>query len=326
MELRPLLFKPTKYLIIVSIIFVTFLAQTLSVSAGFGITPPYIKNDRLTRESSYQQKIILVRGDPEEDMKAEITMNIPGINGWFSVDKGNEFILPKGEKQVPIIVSVTVPKDADYDDYAGSIRIRTSPLELPTGGGVSIALGAQVDVDISVVDKVLDFNVRKVKMSDLEEGHKKWSLFFPGKINFFMTVENTGNDDFGPTKVVLDIYDSQSETLLETIENRNKIKSVSPFGIEEVVAEFATRLKSGRYTAKYTIFKQDKIAQQGSVNLSISPFGSIPGNKGYAMMALSLQDKLKVASVFGSVLLVFTILIKISVVRRRKRSIRRRAR
>lgn len=319
MDFKPLLLKISRCFLLALAILFLFLGQTNFVSAGFGITPPYVKNDRLTRGSSYEQKIILVRGNPEEDLKAEVSINVPGINEWFSVDKGKEFILPKGKKQIPIFVSIKVPDNAEYDNYKGSIRIRTSSLKTPEGGGVSIALGAQVDVDISVVDKVLDFNIRKVKMADLEEGFRKWSLFFPGKIKFFMTVENTGNYEFGPTKVVLDIYDSEMENLLETVENRNKIKKVAPFAIEEVFAEFATGLRSGRYTAKYSIYKKDKIAQQGELNLSISPLGSIPGYKAYGMMALSWQDKAKLASLFGVLLLVFFIFVKI-VLRKRNRS------
>lgn len=307
------------YFVLVLISFLFIFSQTNIVLAGFGITPPYVKNDRLTRDSSFQQKITLVRADPIDDLKAEITLNVPGINEWFSIDKGKEFILAKGAKQVPIIITVNVPKDAKYDDYEGSIRIRTSPIETSEGGGVSIALGAQIDVDISVVDKVYDFNIRKVKMADLEEGHKKWGLFFPGRIRFFMTTENTGNIEFGPTKVRLDIYDSKEENLLETIENRGKIKRIEPFAIEEIIANFATRLKAGRYTAKYTIFNNDKIAQQGDINLSISALGSISGYKGYGFMALSFGDKAKVIGVIVGMIALLYVLARVVKMRSKRK-------
>jgi hypothetical protein len=35
-------------------------------SAGFGITPPYVRNTSLTRNSIYEQQILLVRGDPND--------------------------------------------------------------------------------------------------------------------------------------------------------------------------------------------------------------------------------------------------------------------
>lgn len=302
-----------------TLLFAVFFLQSAPVAeAGFGITPPYVQNSRLTRGTVYEQKITLVRSDPNVDLKTEITMNIPGIESWFSIDRGNEFILPAGTTQMPIIVTVRVPEDAEYKKYKGAIRIRTSAAGIPEGGGVSIALGAQVDVDIEVVDKILDFDVRRIKIADLEEGRRKWGLFFPAKIRFFMTVENTGNEDFGPTKVQFDIYDSEMETLLETTKNTNSIEKIDPFAIKEVLAELPTRLPAGRYTAKYTIYKNDDVAQQSQVNLSISTLGSVPGYEGYALAGLALVDKLKVAVVLGGPILLMMLLVAVLTLRRKK--------
>lgn len=267
--------------------------------AGFGITPPYVNNERLTRGSTFEQTIILVRSDPAEDLQATITLNIPEIQDWFSIDKGTEFILPKGASQVPIVVTVKVPQDAEYKEYKGAIRIRTSAAGAQPAGGVSIALGAQIDVDVKVVDKIYDFTVRRIRMADLEEGRRKWGLFFPGKIRFYMTIENTGNTVFGPTKVNFDMYDSDQETLLETTSNTNKIKQIAPFETEEVLAELPTRLPAGRYAAKYTIYKNADIAQQNFTNVSISVMGAVPGYTGYGFDGLSTADKLKVLVVVG---------------------------
>ena len=199
---------------------VLFFVEAGSVLAGFGITPPYVRSDTLTRGSEFTQKIVLVRGNPVEDLKAEITINIPEVGGWFSIDRGTEFILPKGEKQIPIFVTVRVPEDAEYDRYVGNIRIRTSSIG-DLKAGVSIALGAQVDVDIKVVDHIFDFKVRRVEMLELEEGHKKWWLDYPGKITFLMHIENTGNVDAAPEKVRFDIYDRRNDKLLESTESTN---------------------------------------------------------------------------------------------------------
>ena len=65
--------------------------------AGFGITPPYVRNDTLRPGSEYTQEIIIVRSDPVEDLDAELTMNLPGIESWFSTDKGTKLVLPKAE-------------------------------------------------------------------------------------------------------------------------------------------------------------------------------------------------------------------------------------
>lgn len=296
----------------------TFSAQT--ALAGFGITPPYVRSERLTRGTEYRQQVNLVRSDPQEDLKVEITLNIPEAQSWFTVDRGNEFIIPKGVTQMPIVVTVRVPKDAQYKEYKGAIRIRTSSVNLPAGGGVSIALGAQVDVAIKVVDKIFDFDVRQVRVADLEEGLKKWGLFFPGKIRFFMKIENTGNAEFGPTRVHFDIYDANGENLVEAADNLNTIERIAPFAIKEVIAEIPTRLSAGAYSVKYTIYKNTDIAQQGQINLSIAALGSVPGYEGYGFEGLSLSDKLKVAAVLGAPILLILLLVTALIVRNRRRS------
>ncbi|HUO50783.1 MAG TPA: hypothetical protein VMU25_04445 [Candidatus Paceibacterota bacterium] len=298
-------------------------SNTAVAYAGFGITPPYVKTDRLTRGSTYHQVINLVRSDPTEDLKADISMDIPGAQSWFSVDQGNEFIIPKGQTQMPITITVQVPKDAPYQEYTGAIRIRTSPANPSTNGtGVSIALGAQIDVDVKVVDKIYDFTVRRIQVADLEEGRRIWGLFFPGKIRLVMTIENTGNTVYGPTHVHMDIYDSQMETLLESTDNTNKIEQLQPFTIKDVVAELPTHLPAGSYIAKYTIYKGADIAQQNTVNLSISPEGTVIGYQGYGLDGLSLSDKLKVVGVLGVPALLFLILIVILIRKRRARRAR----
>jgi hypothetical protein len=302
---------------LLSLAFLLFLFSASPVFAGFGITPPYVRNDRLTPGSVFEQQIILVRSDPVEDLQATITVNTPGIESWISIDRGKEFILPKGQLQVPIVITVRVPKDAAYESHTGAIRIRTASLVTPTGAGVSIALGAQVDVALTVVDKVYDFSVRKIRLSDLEEGVRKWGLFFPGKIRFYITAENTGNTPFGPTRVQFDIYDSDRETFLERIENTNKLERIDPFATKEILAELPTRLPVGLYSATYTIYKNEEIAQQNEVTLSINPLGTVAGYEGYGFEGLSLADKAKFVAAIGIPLLFILALILISFYRLR---------
>jgi hypothetical protein len=260
--------------------------------AGFGVSPPYFRNENLARGSHYEKKIVLVRGDPVEDLKAEITIDVSGAEDWISIDKGTEFVLPKGEKQIPIVVGVDVPREAGFGNYKGAIRIKTSPLEPPEGGMVSIALGAQIDVDLMVTDKeIIDFKIRGVKASDLEEGHKLWWMDFPGKILFSMKIENLGNVTAGPSKVLFDIYDSQEENLLETIET-TKIGKVNSFETGEVVTKLLTNLKPGSYWAAFKIFKGEEIISEGKISLSILPYGTMTGYKGAGFFDLPLSDQL----------------------------------
>ncbi|MEM9336464.1 MAG: hypothetical protein AAGA35_01240, partial [Patescibacteria group bacterium] len=163
--------------------------------AGFGITPPYVRNTSLTRNSIYEQQILMVRGDPKTELVAEITVDAPEVEDWLEIVEGDRIPLPRGETKTPMTVRVTVPSDVDFKEYTGRIRIRTVPSEDQLAqGAVNISLGAIVDINLTVIDReIKDFRVRKVGVSDLNEGHKLGWLYFPGKIEFDMRLENVEN-------------------------------------------------------------------------------------------------------------------------------------
>jgi len=270
-----------------------FLFSAHTAYAGFGITPPYLRSDALTQGSVFSQEIVIVRGDPVEDLKTDVSINVPGINQWITIDKGNSFILPKGATQFPIKITVTVPKDAEFGAYTGNIRIRTSSLK-QAESGVSIALGAQVDVDLKVVSEIFNFEVRRVELSEAEEGHRLWWLDFPGKINFWMHIENTGNVPASPSKIKFEIYNNAATTLLETVESTNSIERVEPFATKKVLATLPTWLKPGGYLIKFSIYKKDEIVKTGELTLSVLPRGTIAGYVGYGFEGLPLEDKLSI--------------------------------
>jgi len=306
---------PVKFFIL--ILGFGFFLDAHTAFAGFGITPPYLRSDTLTQGSHFTQEIIIVRGDPVEDMKTDITLNVPGINQWITVDKGLQFILPKGEQQTKILLTVDVPKDAQFGAYTGNIRIRTSSLQDATSG-VSIALGAQVDVDLKVVDQIYDFDVRRIELSEAEEGHKRWWLDFPGKIKFYMHIENTGNVPATPSRVHFDIYTKVGAQLLESVDSTNDIEKIDPFATKKVLAELPTFLPPGGYLVKFSIYKKNQIAKSGELTLGILPKGTIPGYEGYGFMGLSLADKLSIiAPLSAPVLLGGT--YRVTRVRRRRR-------
>lgn len=289
--------------------------------AGFGITPPYVKSDRLTQGSTFTQEIILVRGSPDQDLKAEITLNVPGIEDWITIDRGNEFLLPAGERQVPIRVTVRVPDDAPYERHQGSIRIRT--MSPDPASGVSIALGAQIDVDLRIVDEIRDFEIRRVRISEAEEPRRVWWLEYPGRITFTMGIENTGNAETAPSRVQFDIYDRRGNVVLETTYNTNPLEQVLPFETREVVAHLPTRLPPGAYLVKYSIFRfEDEIKRSGELTLSILPQGTLGAYAGYGIEGLSLSDILSIA--IPIVIILALVLFLGFILHTRRRNLRRR--
>lgn len=272
-----------------------FFVNAQPLFAGFGVTPPYVTNVSLTRNSVYEQTIYLVRSDPSTALKATVSIDVPGINEWVTIIQGNEFLLPAGEQKIPMTVRVTVPDDADYKQYSGNIRIKTgAPDDKVQGGAVSISLGAQIDVDLTVIDKkIKDFKVRKIGVSDLNEGHKVGWLYFPGKIRFEMLIENIGNVPIAPSDVVFRIYDRSGNVLLEEAHKKGKIETVNPFMTETVYAEIPTKLPSGSYLARFEIKNDDDVKLSGEVNLSVLPYGTLQA-AGFGFLGLSIAHKLSI--------------------------------
>jgi hypothetical protein len=312
---------PIKRFVVLAITtLIAFLSLASTAQAGFGITPPYVRNNVLRPGAEFTQEVIIVRSDPIEDLNAEITINVPGIEQWFTIDKGLQFVLPKGEKTVKMNVTVRVPEEASLGPRVGNIRIRTYGNDLPASG-VSLALGAQIDVSIDVVEEIYDMTVQRVELPDTEEGRKKWWLDFPGKLRFVMYVENTGNVPAAPTDVVFDIYDTAGVRLIESTKNNAKLKKILPFNTEKLTAEAPITLSPGAYRVKYKIYKQaDLLAQTGELALSILPKGTIPGYKPYGFMGLSRADQLTI--VVPAVILIIIILWLL--LRKKKPSSRRR--
>jgi hypothetical protein len=264
----------------------------------------------------YEQTIYLVRSDPTADLKATVSIDVPGVNEWFTVVEGQEFILPRGSQKVPMTVRVTVPDDAEFKQYKGNIRIKTgAPDGSAPGGAVSISLGAQVDVDINVIDKkIKDFKVRKIGISDLNEGHKVGWLYFPGKIRFEMLIENTGNVPIAPSDVVFKIYDRTGNVLLEETHKKGKVDEVDPFMTETVYASLPTKLPAGSYLGRFEIMNGDEVKLNGEVNVSILPYGTLQ-TAGFGFMGLSLVHKL---SVIVPILFIFISFILVFIRVRRK--------
>jgi len=312
---------------LVTILFFVLLVTLLlpqTVLGGFGISPPYFVNKNLAKGSHYESKIILVRDDPVEDWEAEVEIEVPGAESWFSTDSGLNFILPKGEKQVPIIFSVDVPQEAEFGTYQGFLRIKTSaaPKSLE-GGTVAIALGGRIEVDLEVSEKgIFDFKIWSVKVSDTEEGRDSWWFYLPGKIKFTMKIENTGNITAGPTKVQFDIYDENKAELLESIET-TEIEKIAPFETKEITANLFTKLKPGRYLVKFKIFKGEEVAQkgEGELDLNIVPYGTIPDYVGASFFDLPLKEQLPL---YIGIFLIFALIIfaLVRAIRRKRRTVK----
>jgi hypothetical protein len=274
----------------------------LARADGFGITPPYVSNDQLTQNSRYETTIMLVRSDPTEDLQAKIAINVPGADNWISIDRGTQFILPAGTQQEPIVVSVNVPGNARLGNYAGNIQVVVSPVAGPAKGTVGITIGAQIDVNLKVVDgRMAKLSVHRVTMTNTEEESAFLWMHFPGKILLNMDISNAGNIPGSPKKVVFQYQNYLTGDTIDTEQNTNGISSVLPFDTKTVTAEMPAYLPQGSYRVLYQIFDASgaTVIGQGTLDLAVLPQGTLPGYQGYDFWGIRWSEKLMT---FGIVL------------------------
>jgi hypothetical protein len=262
-----------------------FFVWTNAAEAGFGVSPPRIKNQQLTPGSTYRQQIMLLRSSSDEELKATVKINAPEIESWIEIDRGSEFILPKGELQVPMIVTFKIPKNAELGNYTGSINVKILPAA-DRPAGVAIALGARIDIDLSLTNvSSANFLVRLISIPDFEKLGRPWNLkiwsalfdklFY--KIKVVMNIENTGNVKTAPSQVTIEIYDLAKKNILASGADKS-LKKVPPFSQGQVIAEFPTKLSAGQYWAKIRIYKEQEIVNFYEIAFTIASPGVLGGS------------------------------------------------
>lgn len=296
-----------------------FIAGVNVAKAGFGISPPYVKSNQIVPGTHYEQKITLLRSSSEEDLKAEITVNAPEIKNWITINKGDSFLLPKGELQVPMTVNVDPPKNAELGNYQGYINIRIVPADEKKGSGVAIALGARIDVDLTLTNVTFaDFLVRSVSIPSVERLGRPWNwkywaplydwLFY--KIRIAMNIENTGNVETAPSKVHLDVYDIGETKLLESTDD-NDIEKLKP-GVPEgqpLEAQLRTKLPKGQYWGRVKIYKDNEIINSYKIVFTVAD----PGELGAEAVKLGIWPWVVMGGLILLGLIIIIILVRIRI-------------
>lgn len=253
------------------------------LQAGIGVTPPYIKNDRLLPGSKFSQEIILVRNDVQKNLTAEISIEAGEAENWIFSNRGRKFEIRKGESQIPILFTINVPADAKPGRYRGKIRIiGKDAADYPKSGSVGILLGAQIDLDLTVTNfKTAELILRRAELFPSEVGYRLGPFFIPGRWRLVMFIENIGNISASPSKARLDIYSLTDGNLLESIYNVGEIKKIGPFSHAWTSADFPTKLGAGDYEARYYLYKDRVIFANGVLRAQIFPRGELLGYAGY---------------------------------------------
>jgi hypothetical protein len=296
-----------------ALIILLFLAWAVSARAGFGVSPPLIRNHQLTPGSVYKQEIMLLRSSAEEDLKAEVKVDAPEISSWISLDRSESFIMPKGELQVPLVVTFKIPKGAELGNYNGYINVKIVPASEKGASGVAIALGARIDIDLALTNVYQsNFLVRLVSIPDIERLGRPWNLkvwaplfdrlFY--KIKLVMNIENKGNIEIAPSKVAIEVWDLSKKNLLQSSVTRS-IEKIKPFSTSEIIAKFPAKIPAGQYWTKVKIYKGQEIVNYYEIAFSVAPSGVGGGT------ALGVWPWLVAAGIFLIIAVLIFLLIRI---------------
>ena len=232
-----------------------------------GISPSLYISPNLSKGSHIEKSFVLSRSDPIEDLYFKVTME-GATKDWTTLDKGTEFVMPKGQQRFPITVTADIPKNTADGEYRGGIRLESS-LKSPgkTGGnGSSVSLSALIQTDFTVSgNQILEYEVASIGIQNIEEG---------SPLNIFLTLNNTGNVTARPTKVHVDVFDKVNANLLES-QDVTDMGVVEPLTTGNITILVPTKQGLGQYWARIYVYKNEVLMKEQNLVFEIVPVGSL---------------------------------------------------
>ncbi|PIP73882.1 MAG: hypothetical protein COW88_00455, partial [Candidatus Lloydbacteria bacterium CG22_combo_CG10-13_8_21_14_all_47_15] len=234
-----------------------FLVPIVS-QAGFGVSPPSIKESSLVAGSHLTKTIYLVQSEPDKPLDMVVLVDSKDISEWISFEKGTAFTIPAGVQQYAFPITIQVPKDADLGVYQAYVRMNTAPksADADGGSGVSITAGGLVSIDITVGDNVVKvFRIAGLKIRDIRSGQKP---------TVDVTIANTGNVPAGPRAASFELFNKFGNVRLGYAETED-IEEVPSFSEETVRLKFPIgfRLTPGDYWGYVKVYGEtNKVMQE----------------------------------------------------------------
>lgn len=254
------------FLLIFTGFLVSFSGSDVPISeAAFGTSPPWVMNDHMLPGTTYEQIVNLSRSDVSKDMKVSLRFDgDKDLLKWMKVEDEDDLIIKKGEKILPMKVTIKAPRRAAIKNYRGGIFVTVEPVqdEVQKGGNVAIKLGAHVAVNITVVgDKIIDYRVKSANVSDITE-----SDYFRLEVE----VENLGNTEISELNGQLDIYNEEETEILKTLTFGQIADLVSPDEIVRTHVNFEDYyLEPGMYWVVVKFFKDNELIYENRLHQKI---------------------------------------------------------
>jgi len=244
--------RPASIIAIASIAAIAFFVVPASVTyAAFGVSPPFVNADHLVPGSKFSETIYLVQDQPNQDLNIQTNVQLPDpLKSWVSIDRGFNFVIPQGTNQYAVTVTISVPQNASLGVYHGTISFDTAP---SSAGQVTIALGAQVSVNVTVGRGVFEkYSVQQITFQDIGEGENPL-------VN--VKFENDGNVPESFDGATYELYDRFDTVRLAYIQKNDGFLTTPPFTIEDYTVEFPTDfyMGIGEYWGIVTFYKNNQI-------------------------------------------------------------------
>lgn len=243
-----------------------------STDAAFGTSPPWIRNDHLLPGTTFEQIIKLSRNETDRVMEAKLRIDgDKDLLKWLKIEDQDNLIMKKGEKVLPMKVTIKVPKRATLKDYRGGIFVTLQSVADESGGqggNVAIKLGAHILIEVSVIgDKVVDYRVKSITTDVIEEGDT---------YHINAEVENLGNTELTELNGQIDIYDKKETEILKSLTFGTLDPLIEPDQILKSrvnISDFD--LGPGEYWIVVKVFKEDKVIYENRLYQKINA-SSIP--------------------------------------------------
>ncbi|MEY4731653.1 MAG: putative transrane protein [Candidatus Parcubacteria bacterium] len=275
--------------------------------AAFGISPPFMHPTNLIPGSHYSQTIYLVQDKPDTDLGMRAILNVPdSIRPWFHIIPGERFSIPKGVRQFPVEIVADIPKDTGLGAYNGKLSFQTAPT---SGGQVSIALGAEVDIALTVGnDIVRKIVVPIIRPLDIEEG---WDP------SVYIKVDNEGNVAERFNGAIFELYDQFGAGRLAYVQKQDGFPEIPAFSTQEFTLEFPTNfyIGVGQYWASITLLRDGKVEASAKTVFNVLKKGSI-----HTVTERFIRDLKKQWPYYAGGAAVLVVVSALFLIRRKRRS------
>jgi hypothetical protein len=235
-------------LVLLACLFVAALPYV--AQAGFGVSPPLVREERLVPGITLDRVVYLVQGTPDRDVPVEIIVD-SSVKEWITFPQGNPITIPKGVQQYPLAISIAVPPDADLGVYKGTIRLTAVPEKADEAGEVAVALGGLIELDLTVGNNVIyDLSVKIMKILDIKEGDDPAVM---------VTFINNGNTPVTPDTATFELFNKFGEIRLAYAESEafEKVPAFSE-NQQKVTFPIDVHVAPGEYWGHVKVYKDKK--------------------------------------------------------------------